>query len=159
MTFSNLIIDVLYTTGLAHSQQPSTSAFYGLSGYSGYSAGSTELVGANESLSLSFRFCFSDGILLHTTDSAGELYFLVGLYNSYILVQFDTGQGLREVRRGGGGGGGGGGGYHETCIICQSSPSLSPANDFFLYVKGLQTFHHFACKLKPCFRMSNITFL
>ena len=94
---------VLYTTGLAHSQQPSTSALYGLSGYSGYSAGSTQLVGANESLSLSFRFCFGDGILLHTTDSTGQLYFLVGLYNSYILVQFDTGQGLREVSWEGGG--------------------------------------------------------
>ena len=55
-------------------------------------------MGANVSLSLSFRFCLRDGILLHTTDSTGVLYFSVGVYNSHIVVQFDTGEGLREVR-------------------------------------------------------------
>ena len=55
-------------------------------------------MGANVSLSLSFRFCLRDGILLYTTDSTGELYFLVGVYDSHIVVQFDTGDGLREVR-------------------------------------------------------------
>ena len=55
-------------------------------------------MGANVSLSLSFRFCLHDGTLLYTTDSTGELYFLVGVYDSHIVVQFDTGDGLREVR-------------------------------------------------------------
>ena len=55
-------------------------------------------MGANVSLSLSFRFCLRDGILLHTTDSTGAVYFSVGVYNSHFVVQFDTGEGLREVR-------------------------------------------------------------
>ena len=55
-------------------------------------------MGANVSISLSFRFCLRDGILLYTTDSTGGLYFSVGVYNSDIVVQFDTGDGLREVR-------------------------------------------------------------
>ena len=55
-------------------------------------------MGANVSLSLSFRFCLRDGILLYATDSTGGLYFSVGVYNSNIVVQFDTGGGLREVR-------------------------------------------------------------
>lgn len=55
-------------------------------------------MGANVSLSLSFHFCLRDGILLHTTDSTGALYFSVGVYNSHFVVQFDTGEGLREVR-------------------------------------------------------------
>ena len=81
-----------------YSQQVSTSTYYGLSGYSGYPTGRTQLVNANVSLLLSFRFCLSDGILLHTTDSTGDLYFSVGVYSSCILVQFDTGEGLREVK-------------------------------------------------------------
>ena len=55
-------------------------------------------MGANVSLSFSFRFCLRDGTLLYTTDSTGELYFSVGVYDSHIVVQFDTGDGLREVR-------------------------------------------------------------
>lgn len=92
------MIYCLCPLGSVHSQQATNSAYYGLSGYSGYPNGSAQLVGANVSLSLSFRFCLRDGILLHTTDSTGALYFSVGVYNSHFVVQFDTGEGLREVR-------------------------------------------------------------
>lgn len=74
-----------------------TGAYYGLSGFTAYSMGSSQLVGANESLAMSFRYCLSDGILLHATDSTGQLYFSLGVYNLQILVQFDAGAGLREV--------------------------------------------------------------
>ena len=72
-------------------------AYYGLSGYTGYSVASTQLDGAGESLSLTFRYCLSDGILLHAEDSSGALYFSLGVHNVQILVEFDTGEGLREV--------------------------------------------------------------
>ncbi len=68
------------------------SIYYGLTGHTGYSSGSPELVGAGEELSLTFRHCLGDGVLLHARDSQGEGYFAVGVYNLQILVETGGGE-------------------------------------------------------------------
>ena len=81
--------------GLASSQE----AYYGYHGYSFFSSGSQVLSRGNESLSISFRSCQSDGLLLYATESLpGTGYFSIGLYQSRILIEFNFGNDLREVR-------------------------------------------------------------
>ena len=94
---SNFPTVLLSPSGQVLSQVSSSSAYYGLSGYTGFSVGSEQLSGAADFLSISFRYCPSDGILLHTTDSTEQLYFSLGVFNLQLLAQFDSGAGLREV--------------------------------------------------------------
>lgn len=85
----------LILLGFSSSQE----AYYSYHGYSFFSSGSEILSRANESLSLSFKFCQRDGILLYATGaSPGTQYFSIGVYQSRILVEFNLGNDLREVR-------------------------------------------------------------
>lgn len=82
----------------SHSQQdPPAPAYYGLSGYTAFPTASVQLQGAGESLSFSFRSCLSDGVLIHATDSSGESYFSVGVYDLQLLIAFRNGGRLGEV--------------------------------------------------------------
>ena len=66
-------------------------------GYTQFPVANEELRFANQSLSLTFKFCRTDGILLYAVDSERFLYFSIGLYRSRILVEFNLGNDLREV--------------------------------------------------------------
>ncbi|XP_019852025.1 PREDICTED: uncharacterized protein LOC100635691 [Amphimedon queenslandica] len=89
-----LVTLLLCTFGLASSQE----AYYGYHGYSFFSSGSQVLSRGNESLSISFRSCQSDGLLLYATESSpGTGYFSIGIYQSRILIEFNFGNDLREI--------------------------------------------------------------
>lgn len=96
MLFSFLSLSLFLSyPGIASSQE----AYYGYHGYSFFSSGSQVLSRGNESLSISFRSCQSDGLLLYATESSpGTGYFSIGLYQSRILIEFNFGNDLREVR-------------------------------------------------------------
>lgn len=74
-----------------------SSAYYGYLGYSAFSA--QVLQYANESISLSFKLCETDGILLYATDEGNLRYFAVGVHRSKLLVEFDLGDDIREVNK------------------------------------------------------------
>ena len=72
-----------------------SSTYYGYLGYSSFQA--QVLQYANSSISLSFKLCETDGILLYATDEANTRYFAIGVYRLRILVEFDLGDDIREV--------------------------------------------------------------
>lgn len=80
-------------TGLCSSQE----VYYGYLGYSYFPTANVQLAQGNESLSISFKFCQTDGILLYATDDSRFLYFSIGIYQSRILIEFNLGNDLREV--------------------------------------------------------------
>ena len=73
------------------------TVYYGFDGYSKFPSANDNLSKANESISFEFKFCQTDGILLYATDEERVLYFAIGVYQSRILLEFDLGDGLREV--------------------------------------------------------------
>ena len=79
--------------------QESSSAYYEEVGYTGYPVASSELTaaGASESLSLFFRYCAPDGLLLYATDQSGSLYLALGISSNHLLLEFDTGEGKQQV--------------------------------------------------------------
>ena len=83
--------------GVAFSQNATDAVYYGLAGYSQFSHANERLLGANQSLSIGFRFCQTDGILLHATNALNSQYFSIGVSGFRLLIEFNVGQGIGEV--------------------------------------------------------------
>lgn len=90
-----LLLGVLLSSSQCSLAEP---LYFGFDGYSKFSSADEPLVHANESIDFEFKFCQSDGIILYATDIERQLYFAIGVYQSRLLVEFDVGQSLREVR-------------------------------------------------------------
>lgn len=78
-------------------QESGATVYYGLAGYSQFPQANTELARANESLSLVFKSCQKEGILLYATDAFRTRYFSIGLFRARVLIEFDLGEGIAEV--------------------------------------------------------------
>lgn len=83
--------------GVVLSQNSTDAVYYGLAGYSQFPHANERLRRANESLSIGFSFCQTDGILLHATDTFNSRYFSIGVSGFRLLVEFNLGQGIGEV--------------------------------------------------------------
>lgn len=44
-----------------------------------------------------FRYCSGDGVLLHASDTSGQIYITVGLNGTYLLVALSNGEQSQEV--------------------------------------------------------------
>ena len=63
-----------------------SSTYYGYLGYSYFPA--QVLQNTNDTISLYFKFCETDGILLYATSGDSIRYLAIGVYRSRILVEF-----------------------------------------------------------------------
>ena len=77
--------------------QNASSYYYGSNGYTQYNNAQELLAGAEQLLSISFKTCMQHGILLYATNPAERQYFVVGVSDSNLIVEFNLGRGLREV--------------------------------------------------------------
>lgn len=82
---------------IAQSGQSVSSYYYGPDGYTLYYNAVDYLVGAEELFSIRFKSCMLHGLLVYATNQEQSQYFVVGVSNSRIVVDFDLGRGLREV--------------------------------------------------------------
>ena len=83
--------------GVTFSQNSTDAVYYGLAGYSQFPHANEQLQRANESLSIGFRFCQTDGILLYATDAFNFRYFSIGVSGFRLLIEFNLGEGIGEV--------------------------------------------------------------
>jgi hypothetical protein len=98
-SFFLILVCTLTSILAATNAQESSSAYYEEVGYTGYPVASSELTaaGASESLSLFFRYCAPDGLLLYATDQSGSLYLALGISSNHLLLEFDTGERKQQV--------------------------------------------------------------
>ena len=78
-------------------QQRASSYYYGPDGYTLYYNAQDYLAGAEQLLSIRFKSCMLHGLLMYATNQEETQYFVVGVTNSRIIIDFDLGSGLREV--------------------------------------------------------------
>lgn len=74
-----------------------SSYYYGTSGYTQYNNAQELLAGAEQLLSISFKTCTQHGLLMYATNLVENQYFVVGVSDSRLVVEFNLGRGLREV--------------------------------------------------------------
>lgn len=75
----------------------SSAVYYGFTGYTRFPVASDVLTNAaNQSISFEVKFCQMEGVFLYATDQEFK-YFAIGIFQSRFLIQFDFGNGLREV--------------------------------------------------------------
>lgn len=77
--------------------QNASSYYYGPDGYTQYNNPQDYLAGVEELLSIRFKTCMLHGLLMYATSQDNSQYFVVGVSDSRIVVEFDLGRGLREV--------------------------------------------------------------
>jgi len=88
---------LLYSAVVAAVAQQNTSHYYGLDGYTQYNNAQDYLAGVDQLLSIRFKTCMLHGLLMYATNQEGSQYFVVGVFDSRITVEFSLGSGLREV--------------------------------------------------------------
>lgn len=92
------MINVITDYGVASvGGQDSSSYYYARDGYTQYNNAQNYLSGAEQTLSITFKTCTLHGLLLYANNQDGSQYFVVGVSNSRIVVEFNLGQGIREV--------------------------------------------------------------
>lgn len=82
---------------VAQSGEDASSYYYGSNGYTQYSNAQQHLAGADQLLSIRFKTCMLHGLLLYATNQETSQYFVVGVSDSRIVVEFNLGRGFREV--------------------------------------------------------------
>ena len=96
-TLQNCYTIDIFSAGCYSSETESLPTYYNFFGYSKFSSANEQLARANESISITFKFCQSDGVLMYARDGENMLYFALGVYRSRVLIEFNLGEGLREV--------------------------------------------------------------
>jgi hypothetical protein len=94
-----LLLLLLIPSLSALAQSQDLPYYYNFTGYTQFIDASSQLASANVSLSLTFKFCQTDGVLVYASNTNLQRlhYFTVGIYRSQPFVEFDLGSDLREI--------------------------------------------------------------